>query len=158
MVNGLKLLGKTFKTKDMEKLINKLITSIGSVSSLVIHTILFVLAWLFTDFLFLTTVVSLEAIYLSILIQLSVNLQAKKIQSIQEDVVGTQETVNIQSKKLESIQENVEEIQEDVEEIQEDVEEINEDEDEDDDESIKEIKSTLDKLMKEVIALRKKQR
>jgi peptidoglycan hydrolase CwlO-like protein len=96
------------------------------------------LAWVFTDFLFLTTVVSLEAIYLSILIQLSVNLQSKKIQSIQEDVEG---------------------IQEDVEEIQEDVEEINEEEDDDeDDESIKEIKSTLDKLLKEVIALKKKQK
>ena len=137
-MSGLKLLGKTFKAKDMEKLINKLITSIGSVSSLIVHTILFVLAWVFTDFLFLTTVVSLEAIYLSILIQLSVNLQSKKIQSIQEDVEG---------------------IQEDVEEIQEDVEEINEEEDDDeDDESIKEIKSTLDKLLKEVIALKKKQK
>jgi peptidoglycan hydrolase CwlO-like protein len=128
----------------MEKLINKLIISIGSVASLIIHTILFILAWLFTDFLFLTTVVSLEAIYLSILIQLSVNIQAKKLQSIQEDVEG---------------------IQEDVGEIQEDVEEINEeDEDEDeDDESLKEIKltmnevqKTLGKLMKEVIELKKK--
>jgi len=111
----------------MEKLINRLIISIGSVASLIIHTILFILAWLFTDFLFLTTVVSLEAIYLSILIQLSVNIQAKKLQSIQEDVEGIQEDV-------EGIQEDVEGIQEDVEEINEDVE----DEDEDDD-SIKEI-------------------
>jgi len=137
----------------MEKLINRLIISIGSVASLIIHTILFILAWLFTDFLFLTTVVSLEAIYLSILIQLSVNIQAKKLQSIQEDVEGIQEDV-------EGIQEDVEGIQEDVEEINEDVE----DEDEDDD-SIKEIKLTMDevqktlgKLMKEVIDLKKKQK
>lgn len=123
----------------MEKLINKLIISIGSVPSLIIHTILFILAWLFTDFLFLTTIVSLEAIYLSILIQLSVNIQAKKLQSIQEDVEG---------------------IQEDVEGIQEDVED-----EEDDDESIKEIKLTMDevqktlgKLMKEVIDLKKRQK
>jgi len=133
-------------TNKLEKFINGLISTIGSVGSLIIHTILFILAWLFTDFLFLTTVVSLEAIYLSILIQLSVNLQAKKLQSIQEDVEG---------------------IQEDVEGIQEDVEEINEDEedDDDDDESIKEIKLTMDevqktlgKLMKEVIELKKKQK
>ena len=130
--------GHTYTDK-LEKFINGLITTIGSVGSLVIHTILFILAWLFTDFLFLTTVVSLEAIYLSILIQLSVNLQAKKLQSIQEDVEG----------------------------IQEDVEEINEEEeeDDDDDESIKEIKLTMDevqktlgKLMKEVIELKKKQK
>ena len=75
------------KIKDFaEKLALNIINSMGSVISLIIHTIFFVFAWLFTDFLFLTTVVSLEAIYLSILIQMSVNYQSKKLQSIQEDM------------------------------------------------------------------------
>ena len=137
----------------MEKIVIKIINSIGSVWSLIIHTVLFILAFVFyfmgydltKVLLVLTTIVSLEAIYLSILIQLSVNIQTKVVQSIQEDVEG---------------------IQEDVGEIQEDVEEINEDDDDDDedDESIKEIKETMNevqktlgKLMKEVIELKKKQ-
>jgi len=48
----------------------------------------------------------LEAIYLSIFIQMSVNIQAQKLQTLQENV--------------EDIQEDVEDIQEDVQEIQED--------------------------------------
>ena len=129
------------KIKDFaEKMALKIINSMGSVISLIIHTIFFVLAWLFTDFLFLTTVVSLEAIYLSILIQMSVNFQSKKLQSIQEDM---------------------EEIQEDVEEIQEDVEEINEDEDENDIKKIKismhMMQGMLKQLIKEVSDLKKKQ-
>lgn len=142
-----------------EKMALQIIDSMGSVTSLIVHTILFVLAWLFTDFLFLTTVVSLEAIYLSILIQMSVNFQTRRLKHIQENVEDIQENV-------EDIQENVEEIQEDVEEIQEDVEEINEDEedDEEDDDDLKEIhatmkvfQETLEKLMKEVVELKKKQ-
>lgn len=133
----------------MEKIVIKIINSIGSVWSLIIHTVLFLLAFIFyflgydlsEVLLVLTTIVSLEAIYLSILIQLSVNIQSKVVQSIQEDVEG---------------------IQEDVGEIQEDVEEINEDEE--DDEDIKKIKETmtviqktLGVLMKEVTELKKKQ-
>ena len=122
------------KIKDFaEKMALKIINSMGSVISLIIHTIFFVLAWLFTDFLFLTTVVSLEAIYLSILIQMSVNFQSKKLQSIQEDM----------------------------EEIQEDVEEINEDEDENDIKKIKismhMMQGMLKQLIKEVSDLKKKQ-
>lgn len=129
------------KIKDFAEIMAlKIINSIGSVISLIIHTIFFVFAWLFTDFLFLTTVVSLEAIYLSILIQMSVNFQSKKLQSIQEDM---------------------EEIQEDVEEIQEDVEEINEDEEDEDITKINEtmtiMQDMLKKLMKEVVELKKKQ-
>jgi peptidoglycan hydrolase CwlO-like protein len=133
----------------MEKIVIKIINSIGSVWSLIIHTVLFLFAFIFCFLgynfsevlLVLTTIVSLEAIYLSILIQLSVNIQSKVVQSIQEDVEG---------------------IQEDVEGIQEDVEEINEDEE--DDEDIKKIKETmmviqktLGVLMREVTELKKKQ-
>ena len=53
--------------------------------------------------LILTTVVSLEAIYLSIFIQLTINRQSRQIEEVSEDV--------------EELSENVEDISEDVEEI-----------------------------------------
>ena len=87
---------------------------IGSPQSISVHTFLFAVsfgaAWTgFVDvdrmLLILTTIVSLEAIYLAIFIQMTINEQAKDIDEIQEDI---------------------EEIQEDVDEIQEDVEEMSE--------------------------------
>src|SRR3989344_5054930 len=60
--------------------------------------------------LILTTVVSLEAIYLSIFIQMSVNRHSQELEEVSEGI--------------EEIQEDVDEIQKDVDEIQEDVEEI----------------------------------
>ena len=60
--------------------------------------------------LVLTTIVSLEAIYLSIFIQMTVNKHAEELEEVSEDI--------------EEIQEDVDEIQKDVDEIQEDVEEI----------------------------------
>lgn len=76
--------------------------------------------------LVLTTLVSLEAIYLSIFIQMSVNKNTADIEVIQEDVEDIQEYVEDIQEDIEGIQEDVEDIQEDVEDIQEDVEEIQE--------------------------------
>jgi len=138
--------------KKTQKIILKIIRSIGSISSLIIHTMLFMTAFILYFFgvdlnailLVLTTVVSLEAIYLSILIQMSVNFQFDKLDTIQENV--------------EDIQENVEDIQESVEDIQVDVDEINNDEDDEDDEDILEIKETINRLLLEVEKLTKRQR
>src|SRR6202000_3240896 len=65
--------------------------------------------------LVLTTLVSLEAIYLSIFIQMSVNKNSQDIEIIQEDVGEIQEDI-------EEIEEDIDEIQKDVDEIQEDIE------------------------------------
>lgn len=138
-----------------EKFIKNTIRSMGSIKSLVIHTLLFLSAFsLFfvginIDVILsvVTNVVSLEAIYLSILIQMSVNLQSEKLESVAADVVDLQEDVEDIQSNVEDIQSNVEDIQEDVEDIQEDVE---------DEEDLTAIKDTLDKLMKEVIALKNK--
>jgi membrane protein insertase Oxa1/YidC/SpoIIIJ len=122
----------------IERIALKIIQWIGSVSSLVTHTVFFIIGFLLyfsnlfdknTILLIITLIVSLEAIYLSIFIQMSVNFQSKKLQDVAED--------------LEDIQENVEDIQESVDEDEED-------------EDIKEIQHTLDKLMKEVISLKRK--
>jgi peptidoglycan hydrolase CwlO-like protein len=99
---------------------------IGSVQSLVVHTILFVgsfAAVLFNLIAFdrmllvLTTVLSLEAIYLAIFIQMSLNRTRESLAGVEEDIDEIQEDVG-------EIQEDVGEIQEDVDEIQEDVDEL----------------------------------
>lgn len=133
----------------IERIALSIMNWIGSVSSLVIHTLFFIGGFLLyfldifdknTVLLIITLIVSLEAIYLSIFIQMSVNLQSKTLQNVAEDLVD--------------IQENVEDIQESVDDIQESVEEDDDEEDED----IKEIQETLNKLMKEVLGLKHKQR
>ena len=106
--------------KKMEDFSKKLTRWIGSPQSILAHTVFFVgmlclRFWGISSsdvLLILTTVVSLEAIYLSIFIQMTVNRHAEELEEVSEDI--------------EDIQENVEEIQEDVDEIQEDVEEIQE--------------------------------
>lgn len=109
---------------------------IGSTASLVVHTLLFIMAFAlpalrivsFDEMLLtLTTIVSLEAIYLAIFIQMSVNKNSQDIEEIQENVEEIQEDIEEIQEDVEEMQEDVEEIQEDVEEIQEDVEEIQED-------------------------------
>ncbi len=122
----------TKKTKEKKKTLSggadKATRWIGSISSLIFHTIVFVGAFclpLFgvhfeTVLLVLTTIVSLEAIYLAIFIQMTVNKNTADIEEIQEDVDEIQEDV-------EEIQEDVAEIEKDVDEIQEDIEDIEED-------------------------------
>lgn len=116
----------------------KVTSAIGSIGSLVVHTIIFASCFIAiimganasTVMLVLTTIVSLEAIYLSILIQMSVNRSAQKLEIISEDVEDIQEDVEEISEDVEEIQKDVDEIQKDVDEIQEDVEDIQEDVDE----------------------------
>ncbi len=126
----------------------KLTSFIGSTKSLAIHTILFVgifglrfLGVPVSDILLiLTTLVSLEAIYLSIFIQITVNRQGEELEEVSEDI--------------EEIQKDVEEIQEDVEEIQEeDTEEEREEKLEQ--ERIKHIEETLQSLLGEISKLQK---
>ena len=111
----------------LEKVTDKIMWWIGSVPSLVAHTLVFITAFLLPIFgivsldkmlLVLTTVLSLEAIYFSIFIQMSVNRSHEHIEDIREDI--------------EEIQDDIEEISEDIDDIQEDIEDIAEDEDEDD--------------------------
>ncbi len=101
--------------KKFEDFSKKLTRWIGSPQSIIIHTFFFVGIFALRIFgfsssdvlLILTTIVSLEAIYLSIFIQMTVNKHAEELEEVSEDI--------------EEIQEDVDEIQEDVEEIQEDI-------------------------------------
>lgn len=117
--------------------VEKIIGGVGSVASLIVHTLLFIISFALaitglvswnTMLLVLTTIVSLEAIYLAIFIQMSVNRQAVELAEVSEDVEDIQEDIEGISQDVDEIQKDVDEIQEDVDEIQEDVEEINEDE------------------------------
>lgn len=111
---------------------DKVIRWVGSVPSLVTHTAIFAAALLAiaggyeaaSVMLVLTTAVSLEAIYLSILIQMALNRQSAALAAVEEDVAEIQEDVEDIGEDVGEIQEDVEEIQKDVDEIQEDVDEI----------------------------------
>ncbi len=123
---------------------------IGSPISLIIHSIFFVgifglqlVGFSFEEILLiLTTIVSLEAIYLSIFIQITVNHQAKRIKEVGEDVEVISEDVEEISKDIDDIQEDVEEISEDVEEISKDVDDIQED--------VEEISKDIDDIQEDV--------
>ncbi|HCC05918.1 TPA: hypothetical protein DEP94_00965 [Candidatus Nomurabacteria bacterium] len=126
------------KKESLEKLENIAIAithGVGSVWSLIIHTIIFITSFGLVFFgikiemvlLVLTTILSLEAIYLSIFIQLSVNHQAKALAGVEKDIDEIQEDVEDIAEDVEEIAEDVEDIQEAHEEIQEDIEEIQKD-------------------------------
>lgn len=146
----------------IRKASDKLVKWIGSPNSLFLHTVFFAvmvgLALTDADFdkimLILTTIVSLEAIYLSIFIQMTVNRHAEELEEVSEDIEEIQEDVEEIQKDVDEIQEDVDEIQEDVEEIQEE-DEIEEIEQKKDDELMQKIEDSLGKLIEEVVELKK---
>lgn len=112
-------------TKPVKNQINKLgklsiiLTHwVGTPESVLLHTIAFIAIFglyflgLTIDkiLLILTTAVSLEAIYLSLFIQLTVNRTTSSLKAVEEDI--------------EDIQENVQGLETDVEEISEDIDQI----------------------------------
>jgi len=109
---------KRQKTNTIEQLSIKVTNWVGTPYSLVVHTILFIgifgLKWfgfgIDQILLILTTALSLEAIYLSILIQMTVNRNTQSLEAVEDDI--------------EDIQEDVEDLEEDVEDISEDIDEI----------------------------------
>lgn len=127
--------------------IEQIIAGIGSIWSIGAHTVVFALCFIAAAvgliawelmLLVLTTVVSLEAIYLALFIQITVNRNTASLKDVEEDIEELGEDLEELSEDVEDIQEDIEEIQEDVEEIsedideiQEDVEELNEEEEED---------------------------
>jgi low affinity Fe/Cu permease len=108
----------------------------GSSASIVVHTIIFILSFCLIFFgvpfekilLVLTTAVSLEAIYLALFIQMTVNRQAESIEDVAEDIDEIQEDVDEIQGDIDEIQEDVDEIQEDVVGISADIDEIQEEE------------------------------
>jgi len=131
---------------------------IGSMSSLVVHTLCFFSAFLLIFFgvsrdeilLVLTTVVSLEAIYLAIFIQMTVNRTTESLEEVEDDIDEIQ-------KDVDEIAEDVDEIQKDVDEIQEDVGEMTEEEKREaaDRVTLDTIKSSLQNIMSDLEKIKK---
>lgn len=124
------------------------IKNIGSVKSIIIHSIFFLIfitlgisgvEWSGL-LLVLTTIVSLEAIYLAIFIQMTVNQNTQSLAEVEEDI--------------DEIQKDIDDIQEDVDEIQEDVDDIIEDEKEAETYERQQSK-TLDQIQQELQQLAK---
>jgi uncharacterized membrane protein len=155
--------------KMMEKGASNITRWIGSTASVSIHTLLFIVSFTLPYLglvtfermlLFLTTIVSLEAIYLSIFIQMSLNMNNQNIEIIQEDIQELGEDIEELGEDIEEIGEDIEEIQKDVDEIQEDVVEIQGDTTDEQDQDKKEseillsIQATLVHLQREIEQLK----
>jgi low affinity Fe/Cu permease len=142
---------------------------IGSSTSLVLHTIFFTMCFTPLFFgvnidkilLFLTTIVSLEAIYLAIFIQFTVNKQSAELVEVAKDVDLIQEDIDEIQEDVGEIQEDVGEIEEDLAEIEKDIDEIEEDveneetRDSNTKEVLQSITKKLEALMEEVNSLKK---
>jgi peptidoglycan hydrolase CwlO-like protein len=137
---------------------------VGSLQSIVLHTIVFSASFIAVYvgavsfdrmLLVLTTLVSLEAIYLAIFIQMTINIQQAALDEVEQDIDEIQGDID-------EIQEDVDEIAEDVDEIAEDVEEIIEDDKQDeareqaDHKTLEEIRGALGSLMQDIERLQNK--
>jgi septal ring factor EnvC (AmiA/AmiB activator) len=166
----------------IEELSIKFTSWVGTPTSIVIHTFFFIGIFALQLFgftldsilLILTTLVSLEAIYLAIFIQMSINRNtesleaveedveeiAKDVDEIQEDVEDIEKDVEEIAKDVDEIQEDVQDIEEDVDEIAKDVDEIQEDEKEEEKQKqlFEKVESQLEIIMKEIHELKKKQK
>lgn len=127
---------------------------VGTPTSIAVHTVLFA-AIFFLEFigvsfenilLILTTLVSFEAIYLAIFIQLSVNRSFQSLEEVEGDI--------------DRIQDEVKDLGQDVDEISDDIDKIQESDQKDDmqDEAmnmkLESIQSGLHKLLSEVELLK----
>ena len=129
---------------ELEKVSHKMTRWVGTPQSIIVHSFFFVGIFIFTLFgvgvdkimLVLTTVVSLEAIYLSLFIQM---------------------TVNRNTESLEDVEEDIEDIQEDVKELSEDIDDIQEDDKQErkTTATLKSIEDDLDKLLSDIQTLKK---
>lgn len=138
---------------------------VGSPASVSLHTLLFLIAFILplcriikfeSMLLVLTTIVSLEAIYLSIFIQMSINMNNQTIVEIGEGIEELSDDIEELGEDIEDIQKDVEDVQKDVEDIQEDVEEIQEEGgiEEKDADVLASIQETLEHIKKEISLLK----
>lgn len=132
------------------KAVEYLTKAIGSIGSIIIHTIFFVAAFILgatgvlawdTVLLVLTTVVSLEAIYLAIFIQITVNQNTESLREVEVDVDEIQ-------KDIDAIEQDVDEIQ--IEEKEEEIRDARQQE------AIDDISKRLQQLVADVEKLAKK--
>lgn len=124
-------------TPQKVKVVERIVGALGSAYSLVAHTAVFagffllallgILSWELM-LLVLTTLVSLEAIYLALFIQITVNEHTRSLREVEEEIEELGEEMEDIQEDLDEISEDIEEMSEDMDEIQEDIEEMNEEE------------------------------
>lgn len=98
---------------------------VGSTTSIILHTIFFVVIFgllmigvqLDTILLVLTTAVSLEAIYLALFIQRSVNMNTRTLEEAAEDIEDISEDVGDISDDIEEVGKDLDELEEDFDQI-----------------------------------------
>lgn len=138
----------------LEKLSFKVTNYIGTPISVIVHTIVFgsffSLIFLGISFdlvlLILTTILSVEAIYLALFIQITVNRNTKSLEEVEEDIEEIQEDVEGLEDDFEEISEEIEDIQ--AEEVKADMEEAQAKD------SLKNIEEDLEKLQGDIANLR----
>jgi low affinity Fe/Cu permease len=159
------------KQDNLRRAVSAVTQWVGSPQSVVLHTLLFIasfavafVGWIDTDrmLLILTTIVSLEAIYLSLFIQMTVNYQQKSLEEVGQDIEEIQEDIDEIQEDVDEIAEDVDEIAEDVDEIQEDVSEMSEEDaaqvarEQAGHKTLEEIRASLGALMKDLEHLQNK--
>jgi septal ring factor EnvC (AmiA/AmiB activator) len=138
----------------LEKISFAIIRWTGTPWAILVHTLIFASFFGFiflgvdsdSIMLILTTAVSLEAIYLSLFIQMSVNKNTESLSEVEEDLDKTQEDVEDIEGALITVASSVKEIEEDVEDISEDV-------DEDGDETTR-LKKQVDALSNDIAIIK----
>lgn len=147
---------RTKKPLTLDSLAKKMTSYIGTSESLVIHSFLFAGIFLLRLFgvsteeilLILTTLLSIEAVYLAIFIQMTVNRTTESLASVEEDI--------------DDIQEDVDDIQEDVDSLETNIKGISEDYLEDDTEEtdvvrvLQDMELRLKEMQKDLSTLQKR--
>lgn len=123
------------QSKKIERVSTRFTNWVGSPASIIFHTLFFMGIFVFKFLgvsidkilLILTTVVSLEAIYLAIFIQMTVNRNTQSLEEVEENIDEIQEDVEEIQKDVDEVQKDVEDIALDVEEVQKDVDVVQKD-------------------------------
>lgn len=153
---------------NLSKTTEKLTFWLGTPTSIVVHTLFFIGVFALSFFgintedilLILTTAVSLEAIYLAIFIQMSVNRQIQSIAGVEQNIEEIQEDVEDIQEDVQGLETDVEEISEDVEDITEDLDEISSEENVDKKEAtavkrLEEIEKQLHQILEKLESTKK---
>lgn len=112
----------------------KLIEWLGTPTSLLIHTLFFIgmfltllFGWTMEEMLLmLTTVLSIEAIYLALFIQMSLNKTTENLENVEDDIEIIQKSDKLDDIQDEKIEKTLLTIHERIQRIQTDLESISE--------------------------------
>lgn len=118
------------KKINFDKISLKLTESIGTPTSIIIHAVFFIVVFATLLFgwslnrmlLFLTTVLSIEAIYLALFIQMTVNKTTENLEDVEEDIEVIQKSDKLDDKQDELIIKTLKNINDRINEIKKELE------------------------------------